>query len=59
VIDFDRCRLHIPATPWRESNLARLQRSLRKVLRGNDPSQLDKDFARLRAAYDATWQRGY
>ncbi|HMB43991.1 MAG TPA: 3-deoxy-D-manno-octulosonic acid kinase [Luteimonas sp.] len=59
LIDFDRCRLHIPATPWRESNLARLHRSMRKVLRGGDASLLDKDFARLRAAYDATWQRGY
>jgi len=59
LIDFDRCRLHIPATAWRESNLARLHRSMRKVLRGGDASQLDKDFARLRAAYDATWQRGY
>jgi 3-deoxy-D-manno-octulosonic acid kinase len=59
MIDFDRCRLRIPATPWRESNLSRLHRSLRKVLRDNDASNLDKDYARLRAAYDATWQRGY
>ena len=29
-IDLDQSRLRIPATAWREANLARLQRSLRK-----------------------------
>lgn len=29
VVDFDRCEIR-PGTPWKEANLARLQRSLRK-----------------------------
>jgi len=56
MIDFDRCRLHIPATAWRERNLARLQRSLRKV--GGRSGAVDAGFARLRKAYDARWARG-
>ena len=31
MIDFDRSRMHIPATAWRERNLRRLLRSLHKV----------------------------
>jgi 3-deoxy-D-manno-octulosonic acid kinase len=59
LIDFDRCQLRIPATAWRERNLARLHRSLRKIHGRQRPASLDADFARLRHAYDATWQRGY
>jgi 3-deoxy-D-manno-octulosonic acid kinase len=58
LIDLDRCRLRIPETAWRERNLARLQRSLRK-LHGGKLDVWQKDFARLRGAYDSTWQRGY
>lgn len=59
VIDLDRGRLRIPATGWREGNLARLKRSLLK-LRGERPvAEIDRDFARLRGAYDRIWQRGY
>ena len=58
VIDLDRGRLRIPATGWRERNLARLHRSLVK-LRGTRPvAEIERDFARLRAAYDRAWQRG-
>lgn len=59
MIDFDRSRLRIPATPWREANLQRLQRSLRKQRGKRSIEQVDADFARLRAAYDAAWARGY
>jgi 3-deoxy-D-manno-octulosonic acid kinase len=59
LIDFDRCRLRIPATGWREANLARLARSLRKLHPQPTPESLRRDIARLRHAYDATWQRGY
>ena len=59
LIDFDRCRLRIPATRWREGNLARLHRSLRKLHGPKPPASLERDYARLRQAYDATWQRGY
>lgn len=59
VIDLDRSRIHIPATGWRERNLARLKRSLLKV-RGERPVEaVEGDFARLRGAYDRIWARGY
>lgn len=58
LIDFDRGQLRIPATAWRERNLARLQRSLLK-LRGQRPAdEVLNDVARLRRAYDATWLQG-
>jgi len=58
LIDFDRGRLRIPATGWREQNLARLLRSLLK-LRGSRPAEeVRRDFARLRRAYDQAWARG-
>ncbi|MDB6163870.1 MAG: kdkA [Xanthomonadaceae bacterium] len=59
LIDMDRCRMRIPETPWRESNLARLQRSLRKLYGDGQADALQTNFARLRGAYDSTWQRGY
>jgi 3-deoxy-D-manno-octulosonic acid kinase len=59
MIDFDRSQLRIPATPWREANLQRLLRSLRKQRGAVSVEQVDAGFARLRATYDATWQRGY
>jgi 3-deoxy-D-manno-octulosonic acid kinase len=59
AIDLDRGRQRIPATGWRERNLARLERSLLK-LRGERPlAQVRADIARLRRAYDASWARGY
>lgn len=59
MIDFDRSRLRIPATAWREANLLRLQRSLRKLCGARSLEQVDADFARLRAAYQQAWDRGY
>ena len=59
MIDFDRSRLRIPATPWRDANLQRLLRSLRKQRGKRSVEQVDAGFAQLRAAYDAAWQRGY
>ena len=59
LIDFDRGRLRIPETPWRKRNLARLERSLLKLRGARDPALVKSDFARLRGAYDATWERGY
>lgn len=59
MIDFDRSRIHIPATRWRNANLERLQRSLRKRRGARSLEQVDADFLKLRAAYDAAWQRGY
>ncbi|GAB3382957.1 3-deoxy-D-manno-octulosonic acid kinase [Lysobacter fragariae] len=58
VIDLDRGQQRIPATLWRERNLSRLNRSLLK-LRGTRPVEdVERDFARLRAAYDRVWARG-
>lgn len=59
MIDFDRSQLRIPATPWREANLQRLLRSLRKQRGTRSVEQVDAGFAQLRAVYDATWERGY
>ncbi|QDH70539.1 3-deoxy-D-manno-octulosonic acid kinase [Marilutibacter alkalisoli] len=59
VIDLDRGALRIPATGWRERNLKRLRRSLLK-LRGERPAvEVERDYQRLRQAYDAIWARGY
>nr|MDQ3039697.1 3-deoxy-D-manno-octulosonic acid kinase [Pseudomonadota bacterium] len=59
LIDFDRSMLRIPATAWRERNLSRLQRSLLKLRGARNPADIERDFARLRAGYTATWDRGY
>ena len=56
--DFDRGRLRIPATGWREANLRRLHRSLLKVRGERAREEVDKDFARLRRAYELAWKRG-
>ena len=58
LIDLDRGRLRKPARGWRDKNLARLLRSLRK-LRGERPvADVDADFTRLRIAYDQAWEQG-
>ena len=59
LIDFDRGVLKIPATRWRERNLARLQRSLLKQRGERSREDVERDFARLRRAYDMAWERGY
>ena len=59
LIDFDRGRLRIPETRWRRDNLARLRRSLLKLRGARDAGDVERDYARLHAAYDATWERGY
>ncbi len=63
LIDFDKGRLRIPDTGWRERNLARLRRSLLKVRGDRDADAAgdaaSRGFERLRGAYDAAWDRGY
>ncbi|MES2858522.1 MAG: 3-deoxy-D-manno-octulosonic acid kinase [Pseudomonadota bacterium] len=59
MIDLDGSQLRIPATAWREANLARLQRSLHKQRGSRSAGEVDADFAALRVAYDAAWNRGY
>lgn len=59
LIDFDRGQLRIPETGWRESNLARLQRSLQKLRGARSKEEVASDFARLRRAYDHAWERGF
>ena len=59
VIDLDRSVMRIPATGWRERNLARLKRSLLKLRGARSVEQVESEFARLRAAYDRDWERGY
>lgn len=59
LIDFDRGVLRIPATRWREHNLKRLLRSLIKLRGERSHDDVEKDYARLRRAYDLAWNRGY
>jgi 3-deoxy-D-manno-octulosonic acid kinase len=59
LIDFDRGVLRIPATRWRERNLKRLLRSLIKLRGERSHDDVEKDYARLRRAYDLAWNRGY
>ncbi|MCA1714446.1 MAG: 3-deoxy-D-manno-octulosonic acid kinase [Gammaproteobacteria bacterium] len=59
LIDLDRGKLRIPATPWRQGNLARLRRSLLKLRGSRAVAEVEQDFGRLRGAYNATWERGY
>jgi len=59
LIDFDRGVLRIPATRWRERNLKRLLRSLIKLRGERSHDEVEKDYARLRRAYDLAWNRGY
>jgi 3-deoxy-D-manno-octulosonic acid kinase len=59
MIDLDRSSLRIPATRWRERNLARLKRSLFKLRGERSTGPVESGFARLRAAYDRDWERGY
>lgn len=58
MIDFDRSTLRIPATGWRQGNLARLKRSLLKLRGHRSAAEVEEDFARLRKGYDAQWDRG-
>ena len=58
LIDFDRGTLRIPATAWRERNLARLQRSLLKLRGARRRDAVLHDFDRLYTAYRADWDRG-
>ncbi len=59
LIDFDRGVLRIPAPRWRERNLKRLLRSLIKLRGERSHDDVEKDYARLRRAYDLAWNRGY
>lgn len=58
LIDFDRSHLRKPGRTWRENNLARLLRSLQKLRGQRMRVDVERDFARLRAAYDAAMERG-
>jgi 3-deoxy-D-manno-octulosonic acid kinase len=59
MIDFDRGAMRIPATAWRERNLARLKRSLLKLRGDRGVAEVEDDFARLRQGYDTKWERGF
>lgn len=58
LIDFDRGQIRILATGWRERNLRRLKRSLLKYRGQRSVGEVERDFARLRRAYDLAWSRG-
>ena len=53
LVDFDRARRRAPG-PWREANLARLERSLRKVCRDLPAGRFTPQaWSALRAGYDS------
>lgn len=58
LIDFDRGQIRILATGWRERNLRRLKRSLLKYRGQRSVEAVERDFSRLRRAYDLAWSRG-
>jgi len=58
LIDFDRSRIRIPDTDWRQRNLDRLARSLRKLHGKRHRAAIEAGFAQLLDAYDAWWARG-
>ena len=53
LIDFDRGELRVPRAGWRHANLARLQRSIHKVL--GDGARAARLDAALIAGYEARW----
>lgn len=55
LIDLDRGKRRRPGATWRRNNLARLLRSLQKLRGARGRGEVDGDFARLRAAYDAAF----
>lgn len=56
MIDFDKCRLRPPQPGWQTANLARLQRSLRKLAGSEGAALAQSGFARLQAAYRQAMQ---
>jgi len=58
LIDFDRSRIRIPDTDWRQRNLDRLARSLRKLHGKRHRAAIEAGFTQLLDAYDAWWARG-
>lgn len=58
LIDFDRGQIRILASGWRERNLRRLKRSLLKLRGGRSLDEVERDYERLRRAYDLAWSRG-
>ena len=58
TLNFNEGAQRIPATAWRERNLKRLLRSLLKLRGERSTDDVEKDFARLRRAYDLAWNRG-
>jgi len=58
LIDFDRSRIQIPDNDWRQRNLDRLARSLRKLHGKRHGPAIEAGFSQLLDAYDAWWARG-
>jgi len=58
LIDFDRSQIRIPETNWRQRNLLRLARSLRKLHGKRHREAIEAGFTQLLAAYNAWWARG-
>jgi 3-deoxy-D-manno-octulosonic acid kinase len=56
VIDLDRGLFRTLGSGWRERNLRRLHRSLLKRRGVRDVGDVEEDFTRLRAAYEAEWE---
>lgn len=57
VIDLDRGRLRAGGGMWRRRNLERLHRSMMKLRGERAPAEVERDHARLRAAYEEEFAR--
>lgn len=53
IIDFDRARVRVPARAWQQANLARLQRSLRKLGAASAATFQSRDWPALVDAHAA------
>lgn len=56
LVDFDRGDRRPIASGWRAANLARLERSLRKLAGGGAEARVGGWCERLRAGYERAWQ---
>jgi len=58
LIDFDRSRVRIPDSVWRQRNLDRLARSLRKLHSKRHGKAIETGLKHLLEAYQAHWAQG-
>lgn len=58
LIDFDKSRIR-PGSRWKQGNLKRLRRSVRKILNGTDPAVVNERWHALLGGYGVNNQSDY